>query len=155
VEAGAHVEKVLLRTLTIAPCVACDHCRKKGVCIHRDDMVLLLEKMSRSDVWVLGTPVHWYAPSTLFKTFLDRWYGGGDVIFNRAGQRAVIVAAMEAENQTVGRHTVGMIADTLGYLKMEHLATVLAASVHAPGAVRQHPQVLNAAYQAGWDSVKA
>jgi multimeric flavodoxin WrbA len=49
-EAGALVEKVILSKPDIAPCRACDVCRKTGQCAQRDDMPALLEKMQRSQV---------------------------------------------------------------------------------------------------------
>ncbi|NIN64209.1 MAG: flavodoxin family protein, partial [Anaerolineae bacterium] len=57
-EAGALVEKVTLTKLDIAPCRACDTCRKTGQCAQRDDMPALLEKMYHSQAWVLGTPIY-------------------------------------------------------------------------------------------------
>ena len=38
-----------------------------------DDFMPLAEKMTRSSVIVLGTPVYWYTMSAQMKTFLDRW----------------------------------------------------------------------------------
>ena len=54
-EAGASIEKILLNNLNINPCQACNSCRKTGNCMHKDDMVDLLDKMVESDGWVLGT----------------------------------------------------------------------------------------------------
>ena len=51
--------------------MACDACRKTGQCAQRDDMQALLEKMERSQAWVLGTPVYWWGPTAQFKAFLD------------------------------------------------------------------------------------
>jgi multimeric flavodoxin WrbA len=82
-EAGALVEKVILSKLNIAPCRACDACRKTGQCAQRDDMPALLKKMERSQVWVLGTPVYWWGPTAQFKAFLDRWYGTEYVMFTQ------------------------------------------------------------------------
>jgi multimeric flavodoxin WrbA len=71
-EAGAAVEKVILSELEIAPCLACDACLDTGKCVYQDDMTTLLERMRRSEIWVLGTPIYWWGPSAQFKTFLDR-----------------------------------------------------------------------------------
>jgi NAD(P)H-dependent FMN reductase len=90
-EAGALVEKVILSELDIAPCRACDTCRRTGSCVQQDDMPAVMEQMRRSSVWVLGTPVYWWGPTAQFKAFLARWYVGGDVISRREGQRVIVV----------------------------------------------------------------
>ncbi|TEU18523.1 MAG: flavodoxin family protein [Anaerolineales bacterium] len=146
-EAGALVEKVILSELDIAPCRACDTCRKTGQCAQRDDMPALLEKMERSQAWVLGTPVYWWGPTAQFKAFLDRWYGSNYAMFK--GRRIILTIPLEDTDASTARHTVGMFTDALAYLKAELFATVLAPGVLDRGQVREHPDVLEAARRAG------
>jgi multimeric flavodoxin WrbA len=151
-EAGALVEKVILSKLNIAPCRACDTCRKAGQCAQRDDMPALLEKMKRSQVWVLGTPVYWWGPTAQFKAFLDRWYGTEYVMFK--GQRVILTIPLEDTDASTARHTVGMFTDALAYLKAELFATVLAPGVLDRGKVREHPDVLETAHRTGREAIE-
>lgn len=151
-EAGALIDKVVLSKLDIAPCRACDACRKTGQCVQRDDMPALLEQMQRSPVWVLGTPVYWWGPTAQFKAFLDRWYGARQVTF--AGRR-VILAIPLGGSASYAQHTVGMLTDTLDYLQTELVATVLAPGAYDLGAVRRHADVLAQARRAGKGAVEA
>jgi len=151
-EAGALVEKVILSRLNIAPCRACDACRKAGECAQRDDMPALLEKMERSQVWVLGTPVYWWGPTAQFKAFLDRWYGAEYAMFK--GRRVILTIPMEDTDASTARHTVGMFTDALAYLKAELFATVLAPGVLDRGKVREHPDVLETARRTGREAIK-
>jgi multimeric flavodoxin WrbA len=153
-EAGARVEKVILSELDIAPCRACDTCRRTGKCVQQDDMPAVLEQMGRSEVWVLGTPVYWWGPTAQFKAFLDRWYNGGDAIFRGEGQRVIVVIPLGDTDAGTARHVVGMLEDVLAYLKMELFATVLAPGAHHLGEVLSHSSVLAAAYRAGQEAVK-
>ncbi len=73
-EAGHEVEKVVLRDEEIAPCRACDGCRHTGVCVQRDDMAAILDRMLAADVIVLATPVYFYSMSAQMKTLIDRTY---------------------------------------------------------------------------------
>lgn len=153
-EAGATVEKVILSRLDIAPCQGCDSCRNDNKCVHEDDMLALMEKMERSQVWVLGTPVYWWGPSAQFKTFLDRWYGAQhmrSVTFR--GRRAILAIPLEDTDARTARHTVGMLTDALDYLKMELFATVVATGVLHRGEVRGHPDVMAAALRAGREAI--
>lgn len=150
-EVGALTEKAILNELDIAPCQACNACRKTGQCAQRDDMPALLERMEHSQVWVLGTPVYWWGPTAQFKAFLDRWYGAEQVRF--AGRR-VILAIPLGGGVSLARHTVGMLTDILDYLRTELVATVLAPGAHGLGAVRGHADVLAAARRAGREAIE-
>jgi putative NADPH-quinone reductase len=151
-EAGALVEKVILSKLDIAPCRACDACRKTGQCVQKDDMAALLEKMQCSRVWVLGTPVYWWGPTAQFKAFLDRWYGFNYAMFK--DQRIILTTPLEDTDTRTARHTVGMLTDALAYLKAELFATVLAPGVLDRGKVREHPDILEAARRAGREAIE-
>ena len=106
-EAGASVEKVLLRDLDIRPCLACDACQRTGACVQEDDMAALLAKMQTSKVWVLGTPVYWWGPTAQFKAFLDRWYGSErKAIF--PGKRVILTIPFQDTTAAAPRHTVGI-----------------------------------------------
>ncbi len=75
--AGAETEIVLLREKDIKLCRGCLTCevgrdRKPGVCVIKDDMAPLLDKMLAADGFVFGTPVYFYMLSGLLKNFMDR-----------------------------------------------------------------------------------
>jgi multimeric flavodoxin WrbA len=146
-EAGAHVEKVILAELAIAPCRACDTCAETGACAQHDDMQPLAEKMQRSEVWVLGTPVYWWGPSAQFKAFMDRWYGVEAEIFR--GRRVLVVMPLGSDDAYDARHAVGMIEDSVKYRKVESVETILAPGAYKLGEVRDFPEVLAAARRAG------
>lgn len=71
-EAGNTVEKVYLQQKKIGPCLACYGCRGTGVCVQKDDMEELLNKMVEADVLVLATPVYFYSMDGQLKTMIDR-----------------------------------------------------------------------------------
>ncbi len=147
-EAGVIGEKVFLADLSISPCRGCNACVIAGRCVQQDDLATLLEKMERSQVWVLGTPVYWWGPTAQMKTFVDRWYGGARQI-SPAGKRAILAVPLGDGNPRTARHTVGMLTDSLNYLNVEIVATILAPGVEEQGVVRNYPDVLAAARQAG------
>ncbi len=73
-EAGAETEVVYLKDKEIHHCIGCFTCwtRTPGVCVHKDDMPELLEKMRRADVVVYATPLYVFTVSGLMKDFMDR-----------------------------------------------------------------------------------
>jgi len=156
-EAGAQTEKVMVSKLDIGPCRACDACGKLGTCVQQDDFSVLLEQMAQSDVWVLGTPVYYWGPTAQFKAFVDRWYSTEHQVTPKIvefeGKRVILAIPLGGADHDA-RHTVGMIEDALAYKRSELFATVVASGVEKKGAVRERPDVLAAARQAGRDAVE-
>ena len=155
-EAGAVVDKVILSECDIAPCDACGACESSGECVHQDDMEGLFDRMRRSQVWVLGTPVYWWGPSAQLKLFVDRWYAKvfldqDKEIFK--GRRIILVVPMGDDDTGTARHTVGMLTDALVYVEADLVATVLAPGVNDRGEVAGHASVITAARQAGRQAV--
>lgn len=156
-EAGAATEKVILARLKIAPCTGCDACQETGICIYQDDMPALWEKMRRSAVWVLGTPVYWWGPSAQFKAFLDRWYAKVFLPEDRAlfaGRQIVLAVPLGDTDANVARHTVGMLNDAMAYVKAKIVATIVAPGVNDRGEVCRYPEVLESARAAGRQAVQ-
>lgn len=71
-EGGHAAEKIYISDLNIAYCTGCYACEKSGVCVIKDDMTAVLDKMQAADVIVLATPVYFYTMSAQLKTVIDR-----------------------------------------------------------------------------------
>lgn len=71
-EAGHRVEKINLQGKKINYCLGCGVCNNTHVCVQKDDMKPLLDKMVEADVIVLATPVYFYSMDGQLKTFIDR-----------------------------------------------------------------------------------
>ncbi len=73
-DVGAETEVVYLKSKKIKACRGCLGCWAKtpGVCVHKDDMPALLEKMRASRVVVFATPLYVFSVSGLMKDFMDR-----------------------------------------------------------------------------------
>jgi putative sterol carrier protein/putative NADPH-quinone reductase len=73
-EAGAETETVYLKGKEINYCIGCFTCWTKtpGVCIHKDDMPELLEKMRPADILVYASPLYVYTVTAQMKAFMDR-----------------------------------------------------------------------------------
>ncbi len=73
-EAGAETEVVYLKGKKIEHCLGCFSCWAKtpGVCVHKDDMPELLEKLRTVDMVIFATPLYIYTVSGLMKDFMDR-----------------------------------------------------------------------------------
>lgn len=72
-ESGHEVEKVFLKDKTINYCIGCNVCQENGgVCVQKDDMTEIGDKMIAADVIVMATPVYFYTMCAQMKTLIDR-----------------------------------------------------------------------------------
>ena len=71
---GAETETIYLKDKDIHSCVGCYTCWAKtpGVCIFKDDMPELLEKVRGCDILVYATPLYNYNMTSLLKAFQER-----------------------------------------------------------------------------------
>ena len=72
-EAGNDVELMYLRDKKIGYCIACYYCKDHdGVCIIKDDMAEILDKMNAADIIVMASPVYFYSIDAQMKALIDR-----------------------------------------------------------------------------------
>lgn len=71
-KAGHDVEKIYVADKNINYCRGCGACEKTGVCVQKDDMAEILDKMLAAHVIVLASPVYFYTISGQMKTLIDR-----------------------------------------------------------------------------------
>lgn len=152
--AGARGNKVYLSKLKISPCRACEACKKAGRCIQKDDMPAVLEKMEKSDIWIFGTPVYFWGPTGWFKAFVDRFYGAREHL-DFQSKRVILIVPFEDKEIETARHTVGMIEDTLNYLKIKLQAKLVVPGVLGRGEVNDRLEILSEAWQIGKDAAIA
>jgi len=72
---GAETEIIDVADKKINYCDGCDYCETHdGICVHRDDMAEILEKVRDADVMIFGTPVYWWGVTAQIKAAIDRCY---------------------------------------------------------------------------------
>jgi multimeric flavodoxin WrbA len=154
---GARSQKVFVGRYKIAPCTSCGGCVKTGRCVSRDGMDELVPFMEEHQVWVLGTPVYWWAASAQMKLFIDRWFAPWANPKTRemfSHRVAVVVTPLGDTDPAVARHTTGMFGDIFAFLGIPIAATVVAPGVGGSGIeagadVLKRPEIMKAAHDAG------
>jgi multimeric flavodoxin WrbA len=74
-KAGAETELLRLCDLDIKPCTGCGVCKTDVGCNISDDMDGLYQKLVKSDVVVVGSPIYWFRLNAQAYPFIDRFYG--------------------------------------------------------------------------------
>ncbi|HIJ06455.1 flavodoxin family protein [Methanocalculus sp.] len=157
---GYSTEAVHLRDYQFSSCTGCERCRKDKSCTGlRDGMTLLYPDILSSEALVLVSPTHNYNITAQMKAFIDRLYCFYDFEDTRPrawssrlagqGRRAVIASICEQEN----REDMGFALDALRLplqaLGYEIVAEVAVLSLFDRGKVRDCPEVLEEAEEAG------
>ena len=68
------VDTVYLKDKKIEHCTGCFTCwiKTPGICMHKDDMPAILERLRKADIIVFGSPLYIYNVTGLMKDFTDR-----------------------------------------------------------------------------------
>lgn len=96
-DAGHVVERINLREKEIHQCLGCYGCRNTHVCVRKDDMQDVLQKLIEADVIVLASPVYFYSVSGQMKVMIDRCVANHKAIAGKQFYFIVTAAASAHE----------------------------------------------------------
>ena len=155
---GAETDKIVIRRLEIAPCIACDKCFETGRCVVQDDYQLVYPKLIVAERIVLASPIFFLGVSAQAKALIDRcqclWArkyvlkeplpptGTG---LQRQGF-LVSTAGGAKTSFDCARKTMRAFLDTLD---AQYAGELLFADVDEKGAILSHPTALEEAFALG------
>lgn len=90
-----HVEIIHVTELNIHPCLGCNACfrNQNHECCQQDDMISLYDKLAKSDMLVIASPVYFYGISAQLKTVIDRLHNPVRDQFNIRQMSLIAVGA--------------------------------------------------------------
>lgn len=146
-QSGHQVEKVFVRDKKINYCIGCYTCLKtKGVCVYKDDMSELLQKIIDADVLVLASPVYFNTINAQLKTVIDRMMARYPEVGDK--DTYMIATAMD-DDMTAFQGTIDVFNSFLrSRPTLRRGGTIFALKVNEIGEVRNHPAMLEA-FKAG------
>lgn len=142
-DAGHDVDLIYLRDKKIGYCMACYYCKDHdGICIIKDDMAEILDRMNEADVIVMASPVYFYAIDAQMKALIDRtvaqWLKIKDKTFY------YIMTAAE-DTPTVMNCTLECMRGLAACLKgSKEGGVIYGKGVYEPGAIRNKPAMQEA-----------
>ena len=144
-EQGHQVEKVNLGHMKIAPCLACEFCfTHNGVCVQKDDMAEILDKVDNADMIVFASPIYWVSISAQLKAAIDRLYARAKKGFNIRYAALLLDSASDG----VYRSAVAAYEDTCSYLRWENKGILTVPGMDAKGDM-EHSDGVEKAYRLG------
>ena len=119
--AGCDYEIISLRGKKIKGCIACLGCVKDNVCVLKDDMAQLRDKIVDADAYVIGAPNYFSGLNANTHAFLERLYQfrhrEGNFLW---GKLAVAVGVGGGD----GKDVVDTIETFMGYSFIETIAKI-------------------------------
>jgi multimeric flavodoxin WrbA len=118
---GETTEFISLKDKNVGGCIACLGCVKENICVVKDDMQELRQKIVDADAYVIGAANYFMTLNGLLHCFLERWYqfrhrSGQDV----AGKLAVAVGVGGATGDPI----VGQVETFMAYNLIDTVARV-------------------------------
>ena len=121
-EAGHRVTVMEVCRMNIHGCLACEYCHGKGqgVCVQKDDMQQIYEKLSDTEMLVLASPIYYHNISGQLKCAIDRFYSALYPTAPAGLKKAAMFLASGDADMDVGAR-FSFEGDFLGYLGLEDL----------------------------------
>ena len=154
---GAEVKTIVLNNLKITPCQHCDACLEKGNCRINDDMQMVYREMEEADRIVLASPIQFMGVTAQMKAMIDRC----QCLWARKYVLKIPPLSTERERQgffiSVGGRKIAdlfepalvMIKTFFRILDITYAGELLFRGVDEKGAIKDHPDALQQAFQAG------
>ena len=158
-DAGCSVEKIYLDDYKIRPIADVGDCKTSERIDARsdDDFPGLLEKFLDSDVIVISSPVYWQGLSAQLKCFIDRlssYFRRPPYAQRFDGKGYIVVCAYGRAEKDHGKWVTEPTKVTVEMLRGHYLGDVCASNVQKKGDVRQYPDIIEACYKLGHETLE-
>jgi len=129
------VDVIVASDYDIPACTGCNSCFKTegNICIRRDDMDSLVERLAVADVIVIATPIYFFTVSTHLKKIIDRLHFPGRRNFNTKG--LVLLAVAHNDTEDTFDSIRAMFDSTIQFFKLKDLGSVCVPGVRDPGDI--------------------
>lgn len=163
-QAGAEVDKIVLRDLNMSPCLEIYGCKQHGRCVIDDDFQGVYDLCLASQGLLLASPIFFYGLSAHTKIMMDRfqslWVKKYWIDKRPFGQRdytrkGLFISAGATHGQRLFDGALLSVRYFMDVLDMELMDTVLCRGLDLAGEVDRHPAYLEQAQQAGADLARA
>ena len=155
-EAGAEVEKIVLCQKKISGCLACEKCNETGVCVIKDDMPEIHQKILGSDALIHSVPVYFWAMTAQMKAYLDRWCAFFDAEWHwhkayypqMKGKKVGLITVCGDTDVSTADPIVHSFKTTAQFTKLNWIGAVQ-ASAGAKGEIAKNEAAKKQAYELG------
>ncbi|MDI6742269.1 MAG: flavodoxin family protein [Smithella sp.] len=155
-EAGAQLEKIILDRLKISGCKDCKKCNDTGLCVLKDDMPEIHNKILEADAIIHSVPVYFWSMTAQMKAYLDRWCALFDAEWKwhkayypkMKGKRIGLITVCGDPDVHTADPIVHSFKSTVDMTKMKWIGAVM-ASASEKGDIVRDAKVREQAFELG------
>lgn len=156
--AGAEVTEIVLRDLKMSPCLEIYGCKAAGRCVIDDDFRSVETLLQRIDGLMLASPIFFYTVSAHTKILMDRcnalWVRKYWIEKKPFGQKTyprkgLFISVGSTRGKRLFDGALLSVRYFMDALDMELWRSLLFREIEAAGQILNHPNHLEAAYDAG------
>ena len=159
---GAEVKTIILSDLNIAPCKHCDGCLKEGNCIIKDDMQDIYTDFEEADVIVMATPIQFMGMTAPMKAMIDRFQSRWARKYVRKipplgeikKRKGFFIAVGGTKYKNIFDSPLIIVKTFFLLMDIEYAGDILLKEIDEIGAINDHPEALQQAYEAGQELVE-
>lgn len=135
-ESGNKVDVIAVRDEHIQPCTGCNFCMSdpEGRCVQKDDMERCMERMSKADVIVAATPLHFYGVTAQLKCLIDRLHTPARKKFKV--KKLALLAVGAHPDQIVFEPLISAYHTVRNHFELEDGGVVIASGVREKGEIK-------------------
>lgn len=156
-EAGHDIKALSLNLMNIRPCQDCGGCNKTGICVLDDEMNEIYSAIRETDRIILASPIFFFGLSAQAKAMIDRcqsfwcekYLMKKPIPERRHGRKGLLLLVggmMKEIGVQCSEATAKAFFRTISVPQHETLSIL---GVDSKGAILEHPEALEKAYQAG------
>ncbi len=145
-KADTEVDLFRLADLDIHPCIGCGHCEKEGMCVFKDDMRMLYEKIAEADRIILASPIYFYGLTAQTKICIDRcqalWsrkYILKTPVSTKPGRKGYLISVAATSGARIFEGAILSARYGLDAMDVSYEGELLFPGVDARGAIKKHP----------------
>ncbi len=154
---GAEVKTIVLNNLKFVTCQHCDACLEKGICRIKDDMQDIYDEFEQADVIVLASPIQFMGITAPIKAMIDRfqsrWARKYVLKMPPLGEakrrKGFFISVGGTKLNNLFEPSLVIIKTFFRLLDIEYAGDILLRGIDEKGAIKNHPDALQQAYQAG------
>jgi len=119
--------------MKIGGCLGCGHCfEEQGVCIQKDDMLLILNALRKADVLVLASPVYYFGFTAQLKLAIDRTYA---LLKERMPVKRAVLLMTCGVGSDAAASSISMFRQISALQKWEEAGIIIAPHLHKPNEI--------------------
>ncbi len=160
--AGAEAEIIRLSDLKIAPCMNCGGCDEDGICVQKDDMQQLFDKLLTYDLILLASPIYFMGVSAWTKAMIDRCQALWVRKYKlnklpgrpRESRKGVFIAVSGMKKPTAFDGAKLTVQSFFATIHVTYIGDILYPGMDVKGDIAKHPSALAEAKKLGEEIIK-